>query len=199
MSHEVFGQLLDELEGDGANVLKVKNGRYSAPDDALHNFRAGANFTGLTPAQTCWGYMSKHLIALKDMVDRNDFSNREDFLEKCKDPINYLRILWAIGNDEEYWKNQDRPIAGEIDASCLKGNKIGSSERMWQDITVYRNDIPKDAPDEVVYHYTLAHEAQVEDFGHYFEVYYVDIEGCDASATYPSDKYYYKINNRKDK
>lgn len=129
MSHEVFDKLLDELDGDGNEVLKVKNARYSAPDDALHNFRAGANFTGLTPAQTCWGYMSKHLIALKDMIDRNDFSNREDFLEKCKDPINYLRILWAIGNDEEYWKKQDGTIA--YDETTHNAGTM--------DITVYEN------------------------------------------------------------
>ena len=44
--------------------------------------------------------MTKHLVALRDMVQRNDFSNREDFLEKCQDTINYIRFLWCIGNDE---------------------------------------------------------------------------------------------------
>ena len=44
--------------------------------------------------------MTKHLVALRDMVKRNDFSNREDFLEKCQDSINYIRFLWCIGNDE---------------------------------------------------------------------------------------------------
>ena len=55
---------------------------------------------GGTPAQACWGYMTKHLTALRDKVEKNDFSNREDFLEKCQDTINYIRFLWCIGNDE---------------------------------------------------------------------------------------------------
>lgn len=55
---------------------------------------------GGTPAQACWGYLTKHLTALRDMVQNNNFSNREDFLEKCQDTINYVRFLWCLGNDE---------------------------------------------------------------------------------------------------
>ena len=181
MSHEVFGQLLDELDGDGNEVLKVKNARYSAPDDALHNFRAGANFTGLTPAQTCWGYMSKHLIALKDMIDRNDFSNREDFLEKCKDPINYLRILWAIGNDEEYWKSNDKP-------------KIGSPETMWQEVTV----IDKDTGKRIRY-FDLECEAVVEKLRDGCLIAYIDENRNEMYEIYQYDKFECKINEGKDK
>ena len=67
----------------------------------MHNFRKGGDVLGGTPAQACWGYMTKHLVALRDMVQRDDFSNREDFLEKCQDTINYVRFLWCIGNDGE--------------------------------------------------------------------------------------------------
>ena len=34
------------------------------------------------------------------MVEKNNFSNRDYFLEKCQDTINYIRFLWCIGNDE---------------------------------------------------------------------------------------------------
>ena len=44
--------------------------------------------------------MSKHLVALRDMVEKNNFHDRNDFLEKCQDTINYIRFLWCIGNDE---------------------------------------------------------------------------------------------------
>lgn len=101
MTHEEFRMLIDELDENGAAVLVEKNARYSDPSDALHNFNAGASITGLTPAQTCWGYLAKHLTALRDMVERNNFSSREDFLEKCQDSINYIRILWCIGNEKE--------------------------------------------------------------------------------------------------
>lgn len=105
MNNIHFEALLEELDENSVHTLAEKNARYSTSDDALHNFKMGADIMGGTPAQACWGYLTKHLVALRDKVERNDFSNREDFLEKCQDTINYVRFLWCIGN-EEYIKNQ---------------------------------------------------------------------------------------------
>lgn len=100
MTPDIFNKLVSELEGESRQTLSDKSARYSTDEDVLHNFRIGASFTGGTEAQACWGYLTKHLVALQDMVSRNDFSNREDFLEKCQDSINYIRFLWCIGNEE---------------------------------------------------------------------------------------------------
>lgn len=100
MTHEQFSILLEELDGAGAKVLSEKNARYSASNDALQNFHEGAEIMGCTTAQTCWGYMTKHLSALKKMIWSNDFSNRADVYEKCIDSINYIRFLWAISEEE---------------------------------------------------------------------------------------------------
>lgn len=99
MNKETFERLLDELDGESLQTLKNKNARYACSSDTLHNFNAGADISGRTPAQACWGYLTKHLVALRDMVERDDFRNREDFLEKCQDSINYIRFLWCIGNE----------------------------------------------------------------------------------------------------
>ena len=99
MRADRFKELLDELDGNSVATLVEKNARYAQNGDCLHNFRSGADIAGGTPAQACWGYVTKHLVALRDMVERDDFSNREDFLEKCQDTINYIRFLWCIGND----------------------------------------------------------------------------------------------------
>lgn len=99
MTSERFKELLDELDGNSLQTLKEKNSRYAQNGDCLHNFRSGADIAGGTPAQACWGYVTKHLVALRDMVEKDNFSNREDFLEKCQDTINYIRFLWCIGND----------------------------------------------------------------------------------------------------
>lgn len=95
-----FNGLLDELDGNSLETLKTKNARYAPEADKLHNFNAGADIFGGTAAQACWGYLTKHLVALRDMVHRNDFHDREDFMEKCQDSINYIRFLWLIGNEE---------------------------------------------------------------------------------------------------
>ena len=100
MTSDRFNALLDELEGASVETLKTKNARYSSDGDALHNFKAGGDIMGGTTAQACWGYLTKHLVALRDMVEKDDFRNREDFLEKCQDSINYIRFLWCIGNEE---------------------------------------------------------------------------------------------------
>ena len=94
-----FESLLNELDNNSLETLKEKNARYAADNDRLHNFNAGGDIIGGTPAQACWGYLTKHLVALRDMVQKNDFHNREDFLEKCQDSINYIRFLWCIGNE----------------------------------------------------------------------------------------------------
>ena len=97
-----FEGLLRELDENSLETLLIKNARYSAENDRLHNFNAGADIFGGTPAQACWGYLTKHLVALRDMVMRNDFHDRDDFMEKCQDSINYIRFLWCIGNEEMY-------------------------------------------------------------------------------------------------
>lgn len=101
MKTETFNKLLDELDGNSLETLKAKNAKYASTDDCLHNFESGAEIMGSTPAHCAWGYLTKHLVALRDKVQRDDFSDREDFLEKCQDIINYIRFIWVIGNDRE--------------------------------------------------------------------------------------------------
>ena len=101
MTHERFEQLLDELDGESLATLKAKNRMYSAPSDALHNFASGADIGGCTEAQACWGYLVKHLVALRDKIKNNDFSNKDDLKEKCQDSINYIRFIWAIAHEGE--------------------------------------------------------------------------------------------------
>lgn len=102
MTQDKFKELLEELDGNSVETLLSKNAKYSidVDGDALHNFRSGADVGGGTMAQACWGYLTKHLVALRDKVQKNDFSDRDDLLEKCQDSINYIRFLWCIGNDE---------------------------------------------------------------------------------------------------
>lgn len=112
MNTETFNKLLDELDGNSLETLKQKNAKYASPDDCLHNFDAGAEIMGSTPAQCTWGYMTKHLVALRDKVEKNDFHDRDDLLEKCQDIINYIRFIWLIGNEE-----RSKYTQGDADAS----------------------------------------------------------------------------------
>lgn len=110
MNTETFNKLLDELDGNSLETLKTKNAKYASTDDCLHNFESGAEIMGSTPAQCAWGYLTKHLVALRDKVQRDDFSDRDDFLEKCQDIINYIRFIWVIGNDREAANTMDEIV-----------------------------------------------------------------------------------------
>lgn len=100
MTKEIFDKLVDEIRVESLDTLVQKNAGYNQAEDKLHNFRAGGEIMGGTAAQAAWGYLTKHLVALRDKIERNDFADRADFLEKCKDVINYVCLIWCIGNEE---------------------------------------------------------------------------------------------------
>ena len=117
MTNELFSGYINHIKNYSMDVLIAKNSNYSKGDtDALHNFVAGAAIAGCTPAQAAWGYVTKHLVALRDKIQRNDFSNVDDLEEKCCDIINYTAIIYAIGIDEnsKYCKQQ-----------CAEVNMVG--------------------------------------------------------------------------
>ena len=122
MTNEVFSEHIKHIKNYSMDVLIEKNSNYSKGDtDALHNFVAGAAIAGCTPAQAAWGYATKHFVALRDKIQRNDFSDFADLEEKCCDIINYVAIIYAIGA-EELSKKQDNPPCdyGNL-SNCVPG------------------------------------------------------------------------------
>ena len=99
MTRDIFNKLIDELDASSKNVLKNKNALSGKKDDPLHNFKDGASIANCTPAQCCWGYLTKHLVALRDKVEYSDWSDRDDLLEKCQDSINYIYFIWLLANE----------------------------------------------------------------------------------------------------
>lgn len=98
MDTDTFDKLVEELRKRSLDTLLTKNANY-ANEDRLHNFRVGAALIGGTPAQAALGYMAKHMASLIDKVTKNDFSDRDDLLEKCQDIINYICFIWCCGNE----------------------------------------------------------------------------------------------------
>ena len=130
MNIETFNKLLDELDGNSLETLKKKNAMYASSNDCLHNFDSGAEIMGLTPAQCAWGYMTKHLVALRDKVKRNDFSDRDDLLEKCQDIINYIRFIWLIGNDDKLLKEFEKARYGSAICEYYESGKCTGTKEM---------------------------------------------------------------------
>lgn len=100
MTHNEYDILIAKLENRSKSTLREKRNQYSSFDDPLYNFEVGSGIMGLPKAYVCWGYMTKHLAALRNMIDCNNFNDLDDVLEKCQDVINYIKILWVIANEE---------------------------------------------------------------------------------------------------
>ena len=149
MTHERFEQLLDELDGESLTTLKAKNRMYSAPTDALHNFASGADIGGCTEAQACWGYLVKHLVALRDKIINNDFSNKDDLKEKCQDSINYIRFIWAIAHEGEDTSFDYNFIDNTPECADCKYNNVGFEDdgKTWKEpCKSCKNGIPSSSP-----------------------------------------------------
>ena len=120
MTNEFFRENIDFIRQQSLDILLQRNGNYAkGSDDALHNFTAGAAIAGCTPAQAAWGYVTKHLVALRDKIQRNDFSNVDDLEEKCCDIINYTAIIYAIGIDEN---------SKSCKQQCKEANTVGQPD-----------------------------------------------------------------------
>ena len=149
MTHERFEQLLDELDGESLSTLKAKNRMYSAPTDALHNFASGAEIGGCTEAQACWGYLVKHLVALRDKIINNDFSNKDDLKEKCQDSINYIRFIWAIAHEGEDTSFDYNFIDNTPECADCKYNNVELEDdgKTWREpCKSCKNGMPSSSP-----------------------------------------------------
>ena len=138
MTHENFNALVDSLEEIRINTLKTKNAKYAPENDALHNFHVGAEIMGTTVPQCIWGYATKHIVSLRDKIIRDDWTDKDDALEKIQDIQNYLTFIWcAINEDKTVEVNSentdfDYDFDDDIyDCNECKFDYIGDNESHW--------------------------------------------------------------------
>ena len=96
LSTEEFGNYVDQRVDSIMNTLVIKGKEYSRNDDRLHNFNQGALITGQTRERVLDGFLMKHLISYRDIlndIDNNVLENNPDYIrEKFGDIINYFII-----------------------------------------------------------------------------------------------------------
>lgn len=133
MTHEEFNKLVDSLEEIRINTLKTKNAKYAPENDALHNFHAGAEIMGVTVPECIWGYATKHIVALRDKILRNDWEDKDDALEKIQDIQNYLTFIWcAINENLEHKENTDSE-EDEFDCEYCKFYNLQFDDNNWDE------------------------------------------------------------------
>ena len=101
---ELFAhELLDHAE----KVRIEKAAHYATDSDRLSNFRKAASLTGSSLPIAVSSMMVKHTVSIYDMVD-NVYGkdplgkyNKDLWLEKLGDQINYLLLLYAAIQETE--------------------------------------------------------------------------------------------------
>lgn len=96
MTPETFDEVVRGMMEQSSQVLLSKAKEYATGGDRLHNFRLAAELNDQTMEQACWGFATKHLISVVDMVKSGDVYPMEVWDEKLGDLSNYLYLLKAI-------------------------------------------------------------------------------------------------------
>ena len=134
MNHNEFNKMVDSLEEIRINTLKTKNSKYAPENDALHNFHVGAEIMGTTVPQCIWGYATKHIVALRDKIMRDDWTDKYDALEKIQDIQNYLTFIWCAINEDNDKENNDFDYDFEeniYNCEDCKFSYIGDNDDDW--------------------------------------------------------------------
>uniref|UniRef100_A0AAU8GTF7 MazG-like nucleotide pyrophosphohydrolase n=1 Tax=Gordonia phage Petito TaxID=3158876 RepID=A0AAU8GTF7_9CAUD len=104
MDSPEFNEIVDKVLARVQEVLVLKGTEYvpEGEPSRFHNFETAAAFNQQLSTEALWGFLTKHLVSLSDMVkvDSTDHSlGRWD--EKITDSLVYLVLLYGIVNENE--------------------------------------------------------------------------------------------------
>lgn len=100
MTPEEFERHYDYVVEQEKSTLCKKRTEYADGESRFSNFEEGSHLTGLTPEQTLWCYMAKHLVSVRDVVNGKKVS-KELLREKIGDVRNYLVLLEGMILDKQ--------------------------------------------------------------------------------------------------
>lgn len=136
MTNEEFIKHYETVVQQERETLSAKRTEYANGEDRFANFCEGAVFTGLSPEQTLWSYMAKHLVSVREIVNGKNVTN-EMLREKIGDVRNYLILLEGMIIDRKNkWQPYDKLV--EKWRSCIRENDTSASSAK-EDTPVYRD------------------------------------------------------------
>lgn len=99
MTNDKFNEILIDRLTVIKGVLAAKAKEYSSEKDRLHNFKEGAKILNTTPEIALFGFLTKHLVSVKDIIDNIAIGKLPTTAlvdEKVGDCINYFILLEAL-------------------------------------------------------------------------------------------------------
>lgn len=103
MTEIEFDELVEERCNKIKQTLSIKAKEYHRNNNPLHNFETGGRMFNQTPTKVLDGFLNKHLISYRDILDDIDNNRKIDINlveEKLGDIINYFILQEAIIKDK---------------------------------------------------------------------------------------------------
>lgn len=117
MNNEDFEALIFKRKERISLILSSKAVEY-ARGDRLSNFKEAAEFLHCTPEKALLGFVTKHMIALRDFVEdleKGHCASGEQWDEKLGDIINYMILLEALLEERQAVQVPDnRPMSEKV-------------------------------------------------------------------------------------
>lgn len=99
MTEEEFNNIVNRRCLKIKEILTIKSKEYRRNNNPLHNFEEGAKINNQTSARVLDGFLTKHIISYKDMlndIDKGEKIDVELINEKFGDIINYFILQEAL-------------------------------------------------------------------------------------------------------
>lgn len=126
MESAVFNQLVEDTLAEVRQILVAKGVEYvpgGEEQDRFHNFEISAAFNQQRSTEALWGFLTKHLVSLSDMVkvDSTDHTMAK-WDEKIHDAIIYLILLKGIVTENNEKMEQLKTEAVNISSVPIDGD-----------------------------------------------------------------------------
>ena len=96
MNREGFSEFYKDLVQEYYSRMIGKGAEYSTDEDAFDNFKTAAGILGGTQEQALLGFVTKHIVSIRDLIIADDLDNYEMVNEKIGDIIVYMVLLLGM-------------------------------------------------------------------------------------------------------
>ncbi|QGJ89099.1 hypothetical protein PBI_UNTOUCHABLE_55 [Gordonia phage Untouchable] len=126
MESAQFNELVFDTLNKVQEILVAKGVEYvpgGEEQDRFHNFEISAAFNQQRTTESLWGFLTKHLVSLSDMVkvDSTDHT-MEKWEEKIHDAIIYLILLKGIVTENDQKMERLKSEAVNISTKKIDGD-----------------------------------------------------------------------------
>jgi len=129
MNWETQQKIFEDIVKEEQRILVQKGHEYAGDKDALGNFKSESmERIGLTPLQTLWVYLHKHLKSIEHYIKHGTEFSEEPIEGRISDARNYLFLLHCliVENGKMCWQC-DHVFNNMDDIRTLtSGNKVCS-------------------------------------------------------------------------